>query len=127
VFEGARLIAGDGSAPSEDAAFLVENGRVTQVGRRGQITIPAGAVRVDLTGKTVMPGIVDAHRHPGFLDAFLANMSKAEGARHLDHTNLGGINRTSLIRENGRPDWNRGATGTRDHGACADPGARAGL
>jgi hypothetical protein len=32
---------------------------------------------VDLTGKTVMLGIVDAHGHPGFLDAFLGDMSKA--------------------------------------------------
>src|SRR5215213_8020797 len=87
VFEGARLITGNGSAPIEDSAFVLENSRVTQVGRRGQITIPAGAVRVDLTGKTVMPGIVDAHGHPGFLDAFLRNMSKANLTRenYIDH------------------------------------------
>jgi imidazolonepropionase-like amidohydrolase len=81
VFEGARLITGDGSAPIENAAFVVENGRITQVGRSGQITTPAGAARVDLGGKTVMPGIVDAHGHPGFLDAFLGNMSKSNFTR----------------------------------------------
>jgi len=87
VFDRARLIAGDGSAPIEDAAFIVENSRFTQVGRRDQITIPAGAARVDLSGKTVMPGIVDAHGHPGFLDAFLGNMSKANFTRenYIDH------------------------------------------
>jgi len=63
VFEGARLIVGDGSAPIADSAFLVENGRFTAVGRKGQIKAPAGAARVDLTGKTVMPAIVDAHKH----------------------------------------------------------------
>ena len=63
VFEGARLITGDGSAPVADSAFLVENGRFTAVGRKGQLKIPAGAARVDLTGKTVMPAIVDAHKH----------------------------------------------------------------
>ncbi|PWT97984.1 MAG: hypothetical protein C5B51_30285 [Terriglobia bacterium] len=63
VFEGARLIAGDGSAPVEGAAFIVENGRFTAVGRKGQIKVPAGAAHVDLTGKTVMPAIVDAHKH----------------------------------------------------------------
>ncbi len=63
VFEGARLIIGDGSEPIEDAAFVVENGRFTQVGPRGQINAPAGAERVDLSGKTVMPAIVDAHKH----------------------------------------------------------------
>jgi len=63
VFEGARLIAGDGSAPVADSAFIVENGRFTAVGRKGQLKVPAGAARVDLTGKTVMPAIVDAHKH----------------------------------------------------------------
>ena len=63
VFEGARLIVGDGSAPVADAAFIVENGRFTAVGRKGQLKVPAGAARVDLTGKTVMPAIIDAHKH----------------------------------------------------------------
>jgi imidazolonepropionase-like amidohydrolase len=63
VFEGARLIVGDGAAPIENSAFVVANNRFTQVGRRGQVNVPAGAARVDLTGKTVMPAIVDAHTH----------------------------------------------------------------
>ena len=63
LFEGARLIVGDGSEPLENSAFLVENGQFTQVGAAGDIPLPAGAARVDLTGKTVMPAIVDAHKH----------------------------------------------------------------
>jgi len=63
VFEGARLITGDGSAPIMDAAFVVDNGRFTAVGRKGQISVPAGAAHVDLTGKTVIPAIIDAHKH----------------------------------------------------------------
>ena len=63
VFEGARLIVGDGSAPIENAAFIVENDRFTQVGRAGELKVPAGAARVDLTGKTVMPAIIDTHTH----------------------------------------------------------------
>jgi imidazolonepropionase-like amidohydrolase len=62
AFEGARLITGDGKT-IENSAFIVENGRFSQVGTRGQLKIPAGAARVDLTGKTVMPAIVDAHTH----------------------------------------------------------------
>jgi len=66
VYEGARLIVGDGSAPIENSAFVVQGDRVTDVGRRGQLKVPAGAARMDLTGKTVMPAIVDAHTHmPG--------------------------------------------------------------
>ena len=63
VFEGARLIVGDGTAAIENSAFVVQNNRFLQVGRRGQVNVPAGAARVDLTGKTVMPGIIDAHTH----------------------------------------------------------------
>jgi imidazolonepropionase-like amidohydrolase len=63
VFEGARLIVGDGSAPIENAAFVVDGGRFVQVGKAGGVRAPAGAARVDLAGKTVMPAIVDTHTH----------------------------------------------------------------
>jgi imidazolonepropionase-like amidohydrolase len=62
VYEGARLIVGDGKT-IDNSAFVVESGRISQVGQRGQIKAPAGASRVDLSGKTVMPAIVDAHTH----------------------------------------------------------------
>src|SRR5215467_1895837 len=63
LFEGARLIVGDGSAPIADSAFIVQNGRFTAVGRKGQLKAPAGAAHVDLSGKTVMPALIDAHKH----------------------------------------------------------------
>src|SRR5215831_14763755 len=66
LFEGARLITGDGSAPVENSAFLMENSRISRVGRRGQVQAPASAIHVDLTGKTVMPAIIDAHTHLGY-------------------------------------------------------------
>ncbi len=66
LFEGARLITGDGSAPVENSAFLVENSRITKVGKKGEVKAPSGAKRVDLSGKTVMPAIVDAHTHLGW-------------------------------------------------------------
>ncbi len=64
VYEGARLINGTGGPALDNAAFVVSDGRVTAVGRAGQVTVPAGAARVSLAGKTVMPAIVDAHTHP---------------------------------------------------------------
>jgi len=63
VFEGARLIGGDGAAPIENAAFIVEDSHFVQVGKAGELKVPAGAARVDLTGKTVMPAIIDTHTH----------------------------------------------------------------
>ena len=38
LYEGARLISGDGSAPVDDSALLVENGTITRVGRKGSVT-----------------------------------------------------------------------------------------
>ncbi len=63
AFEGARLIAGDGRPPIENATVLVNGTRFTQVGRTADVRIPAGATRVNLTGKTVMPAIIDTHTH----------------------------------------------------------------
>ena len=63
VYEGARLIIGTATAPIENAAFVVDNGKFTQVGQAGQVQVPAGAARVDLRGKTVIPAIVDTHTH----------------------------------------------------------------
>ena len=68
-FEGAQLIVGDGSGPIENAAFLVEGDSFTWVGRAGERDAPAGAARVDLTGKTVIPALIDGHNHIG-LTAF---------------------------------------------------------
>jgi imidazolonepropionase-like amidohydrolase len=74
LYEGGRLIIGDGSAAVEDGAFLVQNGRITAVGKKGGIRAPAGATRMDLTGKTVMPAMVNAHAHFGY-----ERFTKAEG------------------------------------------------
>ena len=63
VFEGARVIVGDGRAPIENATFIVTGNRFTAVGRAADVRVPAGATRVNLAGKTVMPGILDTHNH----------------------------------------------------------------
>jgi imidazolonepropionase-like amidohydrolase len=65
LYEGARLIPGDGGQPIVSAAMLVENGMITRIGAKGSVNAP-GALRVDLTGKTLMPTLVNAHGHPGF-------------------------------------------------------------
>jgi len=90
VFEGARLITGDGSAPIENSVFIVTNNQFTQVGRRGDVPVPAGAARVDLTGKTVMPTMVDLHGHVGFQNVAEGTMSKQTYTREnlIDHLEL---------------------------------------
>jgi imidazolonepropionase-like amidohydrolase len=66
LYAGARLIIGDATAPIEDGALLVQNGRFTAVGPQTSVTAPAGVRRVDLTGKTIMPAMVNAHVHMGY-------------------------------------------------------------
>jgi imidazolonepropionase-like amidohydrolase len=87
LYEGARLIAGDGKAPVENAAFVVENGRFTRVGRRGEIPLPPGASRIDLRGKTVIPALIDIHNHLGWTDQRTNKATKQSFTRALviDH------------------------------------------
>lgn len=66
LFEGARIIPGDGQPAIEDGALLVEGSAVARIGRKGEVWLPDGARRVDVNGKTVMPALVSTHVHPGF-------------------------------------------------------------
>jgi imidazolonepropionase-like amidohydrolase len=66
LYEGARLIIGDASAPIESGAFVVQNGRITAIGQKGSIKASSGAARIDLTGKTVMPTMNNVHIHIGY-------------------------------------------------------------
>lgn len=79
-FEGARLIVGDGSA-AESSAFLVEGDTFTWVGRKGERQPPQGAVRVDLSGKTVIPALIDGHNHIGLVNERDGSNSKANYTR----------------------------------------------
>lgn len=63
VFEGARVIVGDGRPPIENATIVVNGDRFTLVGSGSTARVPAGAIHVSLAGKTVMPAIVDTHVH----------------------------------------------------------------
>ena len=63
AFVGARVITMDGATVLENGTVVVEGNRVTAVGRN--VAIPAGATRIDASGKTIMPGIIDVHGHVG--------------------------------------------------------------
>jgi imidazolonepropionase-like amidohydrolase len=63
VYEGARVIVGDGSNPIENATFVVKDTRLIQIGRSNDISVPEGAKHVDLSGHTVIPALIDTHVH----------------------------------------------------------------
>ena len=65
LFTGARVIVGDGSVINE-GALLVRGDRIVQVGSAEDVQPPPGAAVVDLTGRTVMPALVNTHAHLGW-------------------------------------------------------------
>ncbi len=62
AYEGARVIVGNGDV-IETGTLLVEEDRLTAVGDSASVEVPEGAARVDLSGRTVMPAIIDTHVH----------------------------------------------------------------
>jgi imidazolonepropionase-like amidohydrolase len=63
AFEGARLIDGRGGAVIESATLVVDGARILAAGPSASVSVPAGARRVSLAGKTVMPMMIDTHVH----------------------------------------------------------------
>ena len=60
---GARLIDGTGRAPIDQGTIVIRDGRIVAVGPAASVPIPAGATRVDMSGKTILPGLINAHGH----------------------------------------------------------------
>src|SRR5215510_12213968 len=65
VLKNFTLIDGTGRAPAAQSAMILDNGRISWIGPAAQLKSPAGAEVVDLTGKFVMPGIINLHGHIG--------------------------------------------------------------
>ena len=63
VLTGASVIDGTGRPPLERAALLIRDGRIQAVSPAADLAIPDGATRIDATGKTIIPGLVNAHAH----------------------------------------------------------------
>jgi imidazolonepropionase-like amidohydrolase len=61
----ATLIDGSGSPPQPDVTILIENGHISDIGRSSATAVPAGASVVDVSGKFIVPGIINAHGHVG--------------------------------------------------------------
>ena len=65
AFVGARIIDGTMADPIEEGVVVITDGRIRTVGPRSAVTVPSGAQIIDVVGKTIMPGIINAHGHVG--------------------------------------------------------------
>lgn len=64
AFEGAEIIPISGE-PISNGVLVVQDGKITAVGEAGSVRIPRNAERIDVSGKVIMPGLVDTHSHIG--------------------------------------------------------------
>ncbi len=63
AFTHARIITMKGNDVIENGTVLVDGNKIKAVGKSGEVTVPAGTKEIDCSGKTIMPGFIDAHAH----------------------------------------------------------------
>jgi imidazolonepropionase-like amidohydrolase len=107
---GARLIDGTGRPPLDRATVVIEQGRVTGIDTSGEST-PHGFAHIDLVGKTLMPGLVDAHVHVTAFDMPRAMKGQEAIAPEVKH---------HFIAAGLRRMLRMGITTVRDVGASGD-------
>ena len=100
IYEGARLIIGDTSTPIENGAFVVSGGHITAIGPKTSVKAPAGATHVDLTGKTVIPAMINSHLHigyEGYTSWGIENYTPQNVLDHLEREAFYGIGVTQTV------------------------------
>lgn len=83
VFRGATIYPISGP-PLEQGVLVVQGGHIAAVGAEGAVRVPRGAVEHDVTGKVIMPGLVDTHSHIGRVEGGDATAAMHPGVRTLD-------------------------------------------
>ncbi|TKJ29933.1 hypothetical protein CEE39_08675 [bacterium (candidate division B38) B3_B38] len=91
VITNARLIDGTGAQPLDNAVIVITNGKFTAIGPQGKIVIPKEARVIDVKGKTVVPGLIDAHVHSTYASEEVVS-SKASSREEIKQKQLTVIN-----------------------------------
>ena len=65
AFVNARIIDGTGANAIENGVLLLRGARIEAVGTAEEIPVPLGAARVELSGRTIFPGLINTHGHVG--------------------------------------------------------------
>ncbi|MFE2043822.1 amidohydrolase family protein [Streptomyces sp. NPDC059477] len=124
-FHHARVITGDGRTVVQDAGILVDaDGLISAIGPRTALRVPAGARRVDLGGRTVMPTIINPHGHLGYLRDATVSKDNHSRANVLDHLHRLAYYGVSVFQPLGtdRDDVEITLRDTQRSGPPADPG-----
>ena len=93
-----RLIDGTGAPVRENQVIIVRDGRIESVGPASSVAIPGGAEAVDLTGQTVMPGIIDAHAHLSIRPDTRTLKGQLEGLEQPDGVQMARIIRNIRVQ-----------------------------
>jgi len=83
AFVGARIIDGTGADPIEEGVLLIAKGKILEVGSLQDVEIPEGVQVMDVKGKVIMPGIINAHGHVGIADGLESGYSQENVIRDL--------------------------------------------
>ncbi|OGC77094.1 MAG: hypothetical protein A2Z27_01645 [candidate division Zixibacteria bacterium RBG_16_50_21] len=109
-FVGAKILPMNDSSIIPDGIVHVKGNRIAEVGPRDKIVVPNSAKVIDVTGKTLMPGLIDIHAHTGSSDqsvysqqnwAFLANLSFGVTTTHDPSNNSQMIFASSELQKQG--------------------------
>ena len=100
ALKNVRLIDGTGSRAIENATLVLAGGKIRNVGPASKIKMPGKAEVVDLTGKTVMPGIINLHGHVGMVKGLsqdMANYTRENAEAQLKTYAMYGVTTTTSM------------------------------
>ena len=105
AFVGGRVIDGTGAPAIENAVLVSTDGRIVAVGPAASTPIPDGAQRVDVSGKTLIPGLINAHGHVGdVLGLETGHYDRGNVLRQLDLYARYGVTMIAIHRANMKPN-----------------------
>lgn len=99
---GATLIDGTGGPPVADAVVVVRRGRIESVGERSAFQLPKKTREVDVSGRWIVPGLIDAHVHLGPTTGWTRSRYLAWGVTTVRNVH-GGVSSLSQMRKRGDP------------------------
>jgi imidazolonepropionase-like amidohydrolase len=100
VLNHATVIDGTGAAPVEGQAIIMADGKIREMGPAAQIEIPEGAQVVDVSGKYIMPGIINLHGHVGMTKGLvqdIKNYTRENADENLKTYALYGVTTTTSM------------------------------